>query len=55
MTMTENAPNAQGYKSFNIGAFTFSRDEYFATISWPTGTHQIAIDVFLRALQRDIA
>ncbi len=55
MTMTETAPNASGYKDFTIGAFTFSRDEYFATISWPTGTHQLAIDVFLRAIQRDVA
>ena len=39
MTMTETAPNASGYKNFKIGGFTFSRDEYFATISWPTGTH----------------
>ena len=56
MTITETAAqNAAGYKTFSIGGFTFSRDEYFATITWPTGTHQIAIDVFLRALQRDVA
>jgi hypothetical protein len=55
MTMTETAPNTHGYKEFSIGEFTFGRDEYFATISWPTGTHQLAIDVFLRALQRDVA
>jgi len=56
MTITEaTAPNDAGYQTFSIGSFTFSRDEYFATITWPTGTHQIAIDVFLRALQRDIA
>ena len=56
MTLTEStAPNDAGYQTFSIGSFTFSRDEYFATITWPTGTHQIAIDVFLRALQRDIA
>ena len=55
MTMTETAPNEQGYKTFTIGGFTFERDEYFATITWPTGTHQMAIDVFLRALQRDVA
>ena len=56
MTITETAAqNAAGYQTFSIGGFTFSRDEYFATITWPTGTHQIAIDVFLRALQRDVA
>ena len=47
--------NDAGYQSFSIGGFTFERDEYFATITWPTGTHQLAIDVFLRALQRDVA
>ena len=56
MTTTETAAqNAAGYTTFSVGGFTFSRDEYFATITWPTGTHQIAIDVFLRALQRDVA
>ena len=56
MTMTETAPNtARLQGASRIGEFTFSRDEYFATISWPTGTHQMAIDVFLRALQRDVA
>lgn len=55
MTIIETAPNASGYKAFTVGSFTFSRDEYFATITWPTGMHQIAVDVFLRALQRDIA
>ena len=55
MTLTETAPNASGYKTFSVGGFTFSRDEYFATITWPTGTHQLAIDVFLRALKRDVA
>ncbi|MDH3302392.1 MAG: hydroxyquinol 1,2-dioxygenase [Acidimicrobiia bacterium] len=55
MTMTETAPNASGYKSFSIGGFTFSRDEYFATIEWPTGSHQMAVDSFLRCVQRDVA
>lgn len=55
MSMTETAPNASGYKSFTIGEFTFSRDEYFATIDWPTGSHQMAIDQWLRCIQRDIA
>ncbi len=55
INVVETAPNEQGYKSFSIGGFTFERDEYFATITWPTGTHQMAIDVFLRATQRDVA
>src|SRR6476646_3801347 len=56
MSITETAAqSAAGYQTFSIGGFTFVRDEYFATITWPTGTHQIAIDVFLRALQRGVA
>lgn len=55
MTVTETAPNAQGYKTFSVGGFTFSRDEYFATIEWPTGSHQMAVDAFLRCVQRDVA
>jgi Hydroquinone 1,2-dioxygenase large subunit N-terminal len=55
MTITETAPNTSGYKSFAVGGFTFSRDEYFATIEWPTGSHQLAIDAFLRSVQRDVA
>ena len=53
--MTQTAPNAQGYKSFAAGEFKFSRDEYFVTVEWPTGSHQMAIDQWLRCLQRDIA
>lgn len=55
MTMTQTAPNAAGYRSFSIGGFSFSRDEYFASIEWPTGSHQIRIDEFLRCVQRDVA
>jgi hypothetical protein len=44
-----------GYQSFRIGEFTFSRDEYFAYIHWPTGQHVVSVDAFLRALQRDVA
>jgi len=47
--------NRTGYKSFKAGSFGFTRDEYFAHITWPTGRHQLAIDVFLRALMRDVA
>src|SRR3569832_1237609 len=44
-----------GYRSFKKGKFEFRRDEYFVHIKWPKGTHTKAADVFLRALQRDIA
>jgi Hydroquinone 1,2-dioxygenase large subunit N-terminal len=48
-------PNAHGYRSYSLGEFTFSRDEYFAHVTWPTGTHVMSIDGFLRATQRDVA
>jgi len=48
-----------GYRQFFLGAFGFSRDEYFVKIHWPskghTHTHMIPADVFLRALMRDVA
>jgi hypothetical protein len=47
--------NNTGYRSFQAGSFNFRRDEYFARISWPGGTHTMPIDVFLRALMRDVA
>src|SRR6478735_3122052 len=43
-----------GYSSFRLGSFTFSRDEYFAHVTWPKGSHIIEIDRFLRAMVRDI-
>ena len=61
MTMTDKSSfetgdaNEQGYKTFTIGGFTFSRDEFFAHIAWPTGRHVLSVDTFLRALQRDVA
>src|ERR1700739_2976700 len=69
MAMTEAAANADlarhtkvlpsdnvhGYRSFEAGSFTFKRDEYFARITWPTGSHVMPIDYFLRALMRDVA
>ena len=48
-------PNAEGYRQFELGAFGFRRDEYFAHIVWPTGQHVMSVDAFLRALQRDVA
>jgi len=47
--------NYYGYRRFTKGKFEFRRDEYFVHIHWPKGTHTMAADVFLRALQRDIA
>lgn len=47
--------NAEGYHEFQLGEFTFRRDEYFVYISWPTGQHMMSVDAFLRALQRDVA
>ncbi|MCM0043552.1 MAG: hydroxyquinol 1,2-dioxygenase [Burkholderiaceae bacterium] len=49
-----------GYKTFELGAFTFARDEYFVTITWPVKdgrrqSHTISADAFLRALMRDVA
>jgi hypothetical protein len=48
-------PNAQGYRGFSLGQFQFRRDEYFVYISWPTGSHVMSADAFLRAIQRDVA
>jgi hypothetical protein len=48
-------PNAAGYRSFVLGEFTFSRDDYFVYVGWPTGSHVASADAFLKALQRDVA
>jgi hypothetical protein len=53
--VTASNANRDGYKDFTLGSFHFRRDEFFAHITWPTGTHVISIDQFLRALQRDVA
>lgn len=55
ITVQRSGPNAQGYHDFSLGAFRFSRDEFFVHIAWPTGKHVISADIFLRALQRDVA
>jgi hypothetical protein len=47
--------NYYGYRSFRKGKFEFSRDEYFVRVKWPRGSHLMPADVFLRALQRDVA
>jgi hypothetical protein len=54
-TVTAGEPNEHGYRTYALGGFSFSRDEFFAHITWPTGTHVVSIDAFLRALQRDCA
>jgi len=53
--VTSSAPNSQGYCEFTLGQFQFRRDEYFAYVDWPTGSHIMSVDAFLRALQRDVA
>jgi len=52
--------NQFGYQSFELGAFSFRRDEYFAHIAWKTPdgrplSHTMDIHNFLRALMRDVA
>ena len=41
------ATNDLGYHGFRLGEFTFTRDEYFAYINWPTGHHVMSVDAFL--------
>ncbi len=61
MTVTESDQvqagdqGPEGYREFSLGSFTFRRDEFFAHVTWPTGTHTMSIDAFLRALKRDVA
>ena len=51
--------NRNGYRSFRLGKFELSRDEYFVTIHWPAKgarrSHQMAADASLRACMRDVA
>ena len=53
------ASNLTGYRSFQLGSFSFSRDEYFARVSWHAGgqklSHTMSADAFLRAMMRDVA
>jgi Hydroquinone 1,2-dioxygenase large subunit N-terminal len=53
--VTASAPGEHGYRSFSLGEFLFSRDEYFVYVKWPTGRHVLSAEAFLRALQRDVA
>jgi hypothetical protein len=54
-TVQGTEPNAHGYRDFSLGEFHFSRDEYFVYVKWPTGSHVMSADAFLRAMQRDVA
>lgn len=47
--------NTHGYRDFTLGKFDFTRDEYFAHVTWPQASHMIPVDAFLRAVQRDVA
>ena len=55
VSVNSTGPNAEGFRTFHLGGFSFSRDEFFVYVSWPTGSHTLSVDVFLRALQRDVA
>ena len=50
-----SGPNAEGFRTYRLGGFGFSRDEFFVYVKWPTGSHTMSADIFLRALQRDVA
>ena len=50
-----DAANEFGYRSFKLGGFNFRRDEYFAHLEWPGGSHTTPVDRFLKALMRDVA
>jgi hypothetical protein len=53
------ADDRTGYRTFTLGGFRFSRDEYFARVSWSRNgkqlSHTISADAFLRAMMRDVA
>jgi hypothetical protein len=36
--------NQHGYHAFKLGGFNFMRDEYFAHITWPGGSHTMPVD-----------
>src|SRR2546427_11506229 len=55
LDVKSSGPNEHGYRSFSPGEVTFSRDEYFVYVKWPTGRHVMSADAFLRSLQRDVA
>jgi hypothetical protein len=50
-----SGPDLHGYCGYALGQFEFRRDEYFAHIRWPKGSHTLDVGHFLRALMRDVA
>jgi hypothetical protein len=50
-----DGPNQAGYRTYRLGEFSFRRDDYFVYVDWPTGSHVLSADAFLKALQRDVA
>lgn len=54
-TTASDTTNAHGYHRFELGGFSFERDEHFAHIEWPTGRHVMPVEDFLKALMRDVA
>jgi len=53
--MAQADVNEYGYRNFQLGNFAFRRDEYFAHLQWPGGSHLMPVDKFLKALIRDVA
>jgi hypothetical protein len=53
--LESTADKSTGYKMFTVGSFRFERDEYFARISCPTGSHVVDVENFLRSMMRDVA
>src|ERR1043165_7040855 len=58
MVNASAADERTGYRSFSLGGFHFSRDEYFARVSWTSKgrqmSHTLSADAFLRAMMRDV-
>lgn len=51
----ETLDERYGYKRYEIGSFTFERDEYFARVVYPKGTYVSDVGSFLRSMMRDVA
>ena len=54
-TISQESATSLGYKIFTLGRFRFARDQYFAHITHPKGTHIMTVDAFLRCILRDVA
>jgi hypothetical protein len=55
VTTAQESAASLDYQTFEIGHFRFTRDEYFAHIIFPKGTHIMPVDAFLRCILRDVA